>query len=172
MNLIVLYLYLLKATLTSFSGLTSLPIIRQDLVVHRGVLTDRQLTAAVAAGRAVPGPNGSFVVSVGYFIAGAPGAAAGWLAMVTPSFVIILLLNYLGPRAEKPRVRSAIEAVTLSAAGLIVWATIPLAQDAVTTILAAAIALGSFAMTAFTQRNTLWIFGGSALIGLLGYAIR
>ena len=49
MNLIVLYLLLAKATLTSFSGLTSLPIIRNDFVVQRRVLTDRQLNAAVAA---------------------------------------------------------------------------------------------------------------------------
>ena len=41
MNPIVLYLLLLKATLTSFSGLTSLPMVRDDLVVKRRVLTDR-----------------------------------------------------------------------------------------------------------------------------------
>ena len=34
MNLIVLYLLLLKATITSFSGLTSLPVVRNDFVVN------------------------------------------------------------------------------------------------------------------------------------------
>src|SRR5947207_8719176 len=106
MSLILLYLLLLKATVTSFSGLTSLPVVRNDLVVRRQVLTDRQLNAAVVAGRSVPGPNGLYVVSVGYFIAGIPGAWAGWLAMVSPAFVMIPLLRYVGARAERPGVRS------------------------------------------------------------------
>ena len=54
MNLVVLYLLLLKASATSFSGLGSLPMIRSDLVVERHVLTDRQLNTAVAAGRPDP----------------------------------------------------------------------------------------------------------------------
>ena len=86
MNALLLYLLLLKATGTSFSGLTSLPIVRHDLVEHYHVLTDRQLNAAVAAGRTAPGPNGLYVVSVGYFVAGIPGACAGCLAAMTPAF--------------------------------------------------------------------------------------
>ena len=43
MNIVLLYLLLLKATATSFSGLTSLPVVRNDFVVQRQVLTDRQL---------------------------------------------------------------------------------------------------------------------------------
>ncbi len=123
MNPIVLYLYLVKATLTSFSGLTSLPVVRQDLVETRHVLTDWQLNAAVAAGRTAPGPNGLYVVSVGYFVAGIPGAFAGYLAMITPAFLILPLLRYVGKRAEEPRVKGAIQGLTIAAAALIVSAT-------------------------------------------------
>src|SRR5579864_8061301 len=63
-NVVVLYLLLLKATLTSFSGLASLPMIRSDFVVHYHLLTDRQLNTAVAACRLGPGPLGIYVVSV------------------------------------------------------------------------------------------------------------
>jgi chromate transporter len=49
--LILLYLLLLKATATSFSGLSSLPVLREDLVVRRALLTDHQLNVAVTAGR-------------------------------------------------------------------------------------------------------------------------
>ena len=41
MNVFLLYLLLLKATLTSFSGLASLPMVRDDFVVERHLLTDR-----------------------------------------------------------------------------------------------------------------------------------
>jgi chromate transporter len=172
MNLLVLYLLLVKATATSFSGLTSLPVVRNDFVVNRGVLTDRELNAAVVAARAVPGPNGLYIVSVGYFIGGVPGAVVGWLAVITPAFFIIPLLAFVGTRAERPALKSSIQALTLAAAGLVASATIPLARDALTTPVAVAIAIASFAYMAFTKRDTLWLIGGAALVGLLAAAFR
>lgn len=167
MNPIVLYLLLLKATITSFSGLTSLPVVRNDFVVHRQVLTDRQLNAAVVVARSVPGPNGLYVVSVGYFVDGVPGACLAWLAVITPAFVMIPLLQYLGAHAERPAIRSAIQSLTFAAAGLIAAATIPLARDALKGPLSMAIACTSFVFMAFTKRDSLWIVAGSALVGLL-----
>lgn len=166
MNLILLYLLLLKATSTSFSGLTSLPMVRHDLVEKYHVLTDRQLNAAVAAGRTAPGPNGLYIVSVGYFVAGVPGACAGWLAVVTPAFLIIPMLRYLGARASRPEVKGAIQAVMLAAAGLVVSATVPLAKDALVGPLTVAIALGSFLFLILTRKDTVWVVLGSAVAGL------
>ena len=84
MKAILLYLLLTKATITSFSGLASLPVLREDLVVHRHLLTDAQVDTAVVVSRTTPGPIGVYVVSVGYFAGGILGAIAGWLAMITP----------------------------------------------------------------------------------------
>jgi chromate transporter len=47
----MLYALLLKATVTAFSGLASLPVVRADLVVNHHVLTDEQLNTAVAMSR-------------------------------------------------------------------------------------------------------------------------
>jgi chromate transporter len=171
MNVVLLYFLLLKATVTSFSGLTSLPVVRNDFVAQRQVLTDRQLNAAVVAGRSVPGPNGLYIVSVGYFIGGVPGACAGWLALVSPAFLIIPLLRYVGARAERPAIRSSIQSLTLAAAGLIASATVPLARDALHGPVSAAIACASFVFMVFTEHDTLWIIVGSALIGLLAGAL-
>lgn len=166
MNCVILYFYLVKATLTSFSGLTSLPVVRQDLVETRHVLTDWQLNAAVAAGRTAPGPNGLYVVSVGYFVDGIPGAFAGYLAMITPAFLILPLLRYVGRRAEQPRVKGAIQAVTIAAAALIVSVTVPLARDSVTGWLPAVIAIGSFLVIGFTRIDTFWVMAASAVLGV------
>jgi len=168
MNFLLLYLLFTKATLTSFSGLTSLPIVRHDLVEHYQVLTDRQLNAAVAAGRTAPGPNGLYLVSVGYFVDGVPGACAGLLATATPAFLIIPMLQFLGRRADKPAVKSAIRAVTLAAAGLVVTTTVPLARDALTGPLPIAIAVGSFLFLVLTRGATLWVIAAAAIAGLAG----
>jgi chromate transporter len=172
MNLLLLYLLLTKATLISFSGLTSLPIVRHDLVEHYQVLTDRQLNAAVAAGRTAPGPNGLYLVSVGCFVAGAPGGCAGLLATITPAFLIIPMLRYLGRKADKPAVKSATRAVTLAAAGLVVTTTVPLARDALTGALPIAIAVGSFLVLVLSKRATIWVIAAAALAGLAGAWLR
>jgi len=167
MNPLILYLLLLKATATTFSGLASLPIVRNDLVVERRVLTDRQLNAAVAAGQSTPGPLGLYVVSVGYFVAGLPGALAGCAALMTPAFLIVPLFQRLGARAERPVIRSAVNSLTLAAAGLIVSAAIPIARDALTGPFHAVLAIVSFFFLVLTKRDTLWIILGCAAAGLL-----
>lgn len=167
MNLVIIYLLLLKATLTSFSGMSSLPVIRGDFVLHHHLLTDRDLNTAVAAGRLGPGPIGLYVVSVGYFAAGLPGACAGWLAMVTPAFLIIPMLRFIGKRAEHPRVKSMIRMMLLASAGLLISASLPMARDAVTGVVTLAILVGSFLAIAFTRIDSIWIILGSAAAGLL-----
>ena len=171
MNVVVLYFLLLKATLTSFSGLASLPMIRSDFVVHYHLLTDRQLNTAVAAGRLGPGPLGIYVVSVGYLVAGVPGACAGWLAMITPAFLIIPMLRFLGKRAEHRRVKSITRTVLLAGAGLMAAAAAPLARDAVTGPITLLIVIASFLLIAITRIDTLWIMLGAALVGLVSFRL-
>lgn len=170
MKLIVLYLLLLKATATAFSGLSSLPVLREDLVVRHGLLTDRQLNLAVTAGRTGPGPNGLYVVSVGYIVAGIPGACAGWLAMVTPAFLVIPLVRLVGARAGRPRLRGAIRASTAASAGLLLAATLPLARGALSHGLLVLVAVASFAVFAFTRIDSVWVVLAAALMGLLSAA--
>jgi chromate transporter len=166
MNLILLYLLLFKAVVTSFSGMASLPIVRNDFVVTRHILTDRQLNTAIVAGRTGPGPNGLYLVSVGYFAAGLPGAFAGLIALVTPAFLIIPLMSWVGEYANLPRIRGAIRAVILGSAGLLMAASIPLAHDAATGPLAAAILIVSFLVLSFTRIETWWVMVAAAVVGL------
>ena len=169
MNIFVLYLLLVKATLTSFSGLASLPMVRNDFVVRRQVLTDRQLNTSVAAGRIGPGPNGIYVVSIGYFVDGTPGAVAGWLAMITPAFLIIPMLRFLGARAEHRKAKAVARAVLFAGAGLMLSAAVPLARDAITNPLSLGIFAASFLLIAFARIDSLWVMLGAALVGVLAF---
>lgn len=171
MNAIAIYMLLLKATATSFSGLASLPMVRDDFVVQRHVLTDRQLTTAVVSGRVGPGPNGLYVVSVGYFAGGIAGAIAGFLAMITPAFLILPLMYWIGARAGTPRVRSAIRAVILAAAGLLLSASLPIARDAITGTVSLLIIAASFVLLAFTRVDSAWVMAGAAAAGLAAKVI-
>jgi chromate transporter len=166
MNIFLLYLLLLKGTVTAFAGLASLPVVQDALVIQHHVLTDTQLNEAVVITRSTPGPVGLYVVSVGYFVAGMPGAFAGWLAMITPALLKIPLVHFVGRKMEHPRVKSILQTVVVASAGLLLAAAIPLARDALTDPLTVAIAAASFALLLTTKLDTLWIILGSAVISL------
>ena len=101
-------------------------MVRSDFVVERHLLTDHQLNMAVVAGRTGPGPFGLYLVCVAYLAAGVPGAFMGFLALITPAFLVIPLMRWIGARADIPRVRGAIRGLLLASAGLLVSSSVPL----------------------------------------------
>jgi chromate transporter len=167
-KLVLLYALLLKALATTFSGTATLPVVRQDFVVRHALLTDRDLNLAFTAGRSGPGPNGVYVVSVGYLVAGLPGACVGWLALITPAFVVIPVLRIVRAWIDHPRLLGAIRASTAASAGLVLAANVPMARDALTGGVLVAIALASFAVCSFTRIDSVWVILAAALTGLGG----
>ncbi len=130
MTAAVVYLLLLKATVTSFAGMGSLPQVQQDFVQTHRLMSDEQLSQAVLVGRATPGPMGAYVVAVGYFAAGWPGAVAGLLAMTTPALLAIPLVAVVQRWLHLARMRSAVDAVVVASAALLVVSGVSLARDA------------------------------------------
>jgi chromate transporter len=172
MNIFLVYVLLLKASLASFTGLGSLPMIRYDFVVERHALTDHQLNTAVVAGRAGPGPFGLYLVCVGYTVAGVPGAISAFLALITPAFLVLPLIRWLGRRASHPRVRDAIRGLLLGSAGLLLASSVPLARDANTGPLSLAIMIGAFLVLSFTRLDSAWLMAGAAALGFVAALIR
>jgi chromate transporter len=161
---LLLYLLFLKATLSSFSGMTALPILREELVAtHR--LTDRQLNTAVVVGRLTPGPKGSYVVSVGQMVGGWQGALAAWLALITPALLVLPLLNTLGKRAKSPGVKRCLNAVMLASIGLSLTAVLPLAKDAIDGPIPLLLIAAAAVIFIKSNVETLWlIMAGSAVM--------
>ena len=88
MDPLALFAVLLKDSSLALGGLGSLPLLRQDLVAT-GFVTDSQLVQALAIGRLSTGPNGLWIVSLGYQIAGPLGAGVALLASSLPPLVIL-----------------------------------------------------------------------------------
>jgi chromate transporter len=88
MDPVALFLVLLKDSALALGGLGSLPLLRQDLVAT-GLVSDAQLVQALAIGRLSTGPNGLWVVSLGYQMAGPLGAAMALVASSLPPLVIV-----------------------------------------------------------------------------------
>jgi len=166
MNIVLLYLLLLKGTVTAFAGLASLPVIQHALVEQYHVLTNEQLNEAVVITRSMPGPVGLYIVSVGYFAAGIPGAIAGWLAMITPALLIIPMVHFVGRKMESPRVKSVLQTVVIASAGLLLAAAIPLGRAGLTGPATIVIATICFVLLVATKLDTLWMILGAAMVSL------
>ncbi len=82
-----LLLVFLKASALAVGGLASLPLLRADLVPR--YVTDTGIVQALAIGRLGPGPNGLYIVSLGYLVAGWTGAL---YALVGATLAPLLIL--------------------------------------------------------------------------------
>ena len=129
MSALTIYLLILKATVMSFAGMGSLPQVREDFVVTRQVVSDEQLSQAVLVSRSTPGPLGAYVIGVGYRAGGWPGAIAGWLALVTPAFLMLPLLATVRRWLHLPRVRAAVDAIVVSSAVLLMVSGVRMALE-------------------------------------------
>jgi chromate transporter len=85
---LTLFAVLLKDSALTLGGFGSLPLLRQDLVAT-GLATDTQIVQALAIGRLSTGPNGLWIVSLGYQMAGLTGAVVALAASLIPPLVIL-----------------------------------------------------------------------------------
>lgn len=166
MNAVVLYLVLLRATALSFSGFASVPVIREDLVVKRAVLTDEQLNSAIAISQASPGPLGLYVVVLGYFVSGIPGALAGALALASPAILVIPIARAVR-RHRDSQVRGACAAIVIASCVLMATTSVRLAPEAAPNPQFAALALIGFIALASKRVPPLVVVLASALLGPL-----
>jgi chromate transporter len=143
MNAVLLYFLLLRATALSFSGFASVPLIREDLVVQRAVLGDEELNGAIAISQASPGPLGLYVVVVGYFVAGVPGAFAAALALATPAILAIPIARAVR-RHRDAQVRGASAAIVIASCVLMATTSVTLASAAAPNVRLAVLAAVGF----------------------------
>ncbi|MDO4491871.1 MAG: chromate transporter [Lachnospiraceae bacterium] len=99
-----LFLSFLKVGCFTFGGgYASIPLIR-DIVLTKGWMTEDTFTYMIAVSESTPGPIMVNLASyVGTVQAGIPGALAATMAVVLPSFLIILLVAAVLKNAMKNR---------------------------------------------------------------------
>ena len=109
MILLNLFWGFLKVGFFAFGGAYgAIPLIR-DVVMSYGWLSDEMLTYMIAVSESTPGPiMVNLATYIGSSQAGFPGAVAATLAVVLPSFLIILLVTALLKAALKNQYVQAI----------------------------------------------------------------
>ena len=94
-----LFVVIMVASLFSFGGLGSLPVLQSQLSAN-GVSPDLVVLPSLAVGNISPGPNGLYLIAASYFIGGITGSLVACAAVVVPPFLVIG--RRAGPTAAHP----------------------------------------------------------------------
>ena len=117
MDWLTFFWYVLKSYLFSTGGFGPLPSLHADLLA-RSWATEKQFTEALAVGQLSPGPNGLWVVSLSYLVAGVPGAVLATIALLLPPmFVLFVERGYL-KIAMHPATQGLLDGVVLVIVGI------------------------------------------------------
>ncbi len=116
MNPLVYFLIFIKASLFSTGGFGNLPSLHQDLI-DNGLATDADFGQAIAVGQITPGPNGLWVISLGYLTYGFLGVVLAFTAILIPPFLVLALSAVYRKIEHKPSVKGAMRGLSLAVVG-------------------------------------------------------
>jgi chromate transporter len=112
MDWLLFFGVVLKSALFSTGGFGPLPSLHSDLVAN-GWATEKQFTQALSIGQVTPGPNGLWVVSLCYLVAGMTGALLGCVALLLPPLLVLIVQRCHALIAHLPATKGALDGVVL-----------------------------------------------------------
>ncbi len=163
----LLYFWLfLKASLFSTGGAGNLPSLHADLLT-RGWAGDKQFAEALAIGQVSPGPNGLWVIALGYLTDGLRGALLAAVAISLPPLLGLVVERVYGRIEHHPAMSGFIRGLSLAVAGnvLVVMFSLLLAEGLDPRKLA--IVGASMALAATGRVPVLVLLGLAGLAGIL-----
>jgi len=165
-----LYLAFVKiGTFTFGGGLAMMPIMQRELIEKRGWVTEEELIDYFAIGQSTPGIIAVNVSTfVGYKRLGWFGGIVGTLGVVTPSWVIIMLLAGAISSVDKyPLAQKALKGINVAVAALLTSVIVKFSKKTIKNIWNAFFMLLAFALIYFFKVQSVWIILSALIIGCL-----
>ena len=165
-----LYLAFLKIGAFTFGGgLAMMPIIQRELIEKRGWITEEELIDYFAIAQSTPGIIAVNVATfVGYKRLGWFGGIIGTLGVVTPSWVIIMILAGAISSVDKyPLAQKALRGIDVAVAALLTSVIVKFSKKTIKNMWNAFFMLLAFALIYFLKVQSVWIIISSLVIGCL-----
>lgn len=165
-----LYLAFVKIGAFTFGGgLAMMPIMQRELIEKRGWVTEEELIDYFAIGQSTPGIIAVNVSTfVGYKRLGWFGGIVGTLGVVTPSWVIIMLLAGAISSVDKyPSAQKALKGINVAVAALLTSVIVKFSKKTIKNIWNALFMLLAFALIYFFKVQSVWIILSALIIGCL-----
>jgi chromate transporter len=164
-NPLLYFLLFLKASLFSTGGFSNLPSLHQDLI-GEGWAMDAEFGQSIAIGQISPGPNGLWVISLGYLTYGFLGAALALIAITLPAF-FVLLVSAGYHRLEHQRwVEGFMRGISLAVVGILLTVVTTIIRQPGVDWKGWLIGVFAFGLALSKRVNILIILG---MAGLAGY---
>ncbi len=165
-----LYLAFVKIGAFTFGGgLAMMPIMQRELIEKRGWITEEELIDYFAIGQSTPGIIAVNVATfVGYKRLGWFGGIIGTLGVVTPSWVIIMLLAGAISSVDKyPMAQKALRGINVAVAALLTSVIVKFSKKTIKSVWNAVLMLIAFTLIYFFKVQSVWIIIASLVIGCL-----
>lgn len=167
MNPLVSFVIMFQASLFSTGGMGNLPMIH-DEYLPRGWATNQTFAESLAVGQLSPGPNGLWVVSLGYLTDGLRGSLLATLAIILPPFVILFIEGIYQYLENLRAMEGFVRGIMLSSMGIFAVIMVRLLTSQSVdgrglAIVAGAIVLGSFKRMPVAVILILGAFAGMLL---------
>ena len=150
-------------------GIAMLPILQNSLIYEKKWFTEEEFVDAVAVCQGLPGVIAvNMATYVGYKKKGFTGSVVSTFAVVTPSFLMILIIaRFLTAISDNPYVQGAMAGFRVAALGLVVVAVIQLAPKVIKDKWTAAAAVLAFVLIAVFDINTAYVILLFIVIGII-----
>ncbi len=166
-NPLLYFLLFLKASLFSTGGFSNLPSLHQDLLAN-GWAKESYFGQSIAIGQISPGPNGLWVICLGYLTYGYLGALFALIAITIPALLVLVVSAGYTRIEQYPRVQGAMYGVSLAVVGLLLTVVWTIFNQPGVNWKGFLIAAGAFGLALSRKVNILIILG---LAGLAGYLL-
>jgi chromate transporter len=167
-QLFPLLLYLLKASFFSTGGLSNITSLQQDLIGRHWATID-DFNHSIAISQVIPGPNGLWVLSLGYLIYGYIGAGLALVSVILPPLLVLVIDGIYREVKPHPWVKGALRGISLAIVAILLNICWSILQRPPFDQRAWLIAGGAFLLMMTRKLNILVILGLAALVGLLVY---
>lgn len=168
MNPLVYFWLFLKASLFSTGGMGNLPSLHADLLARRWA-SERHFVEALAIGQVSPGPNGLWVVCLGYLTNGLPGALMALLALCIPPLLVLGIERIYRRIQHHPAVEGFVRGLMLAVVGIFVVVLLGFLHTAGIDIRSLSIALLAALLATSRRVPLLAILSVAAVAGMILY---
>src|SRR5207248_11619197 len=115
-NPFIYFLLFLKASLFSTGGFSNLPSLHQDLLAN-GWAKESYFGQSIAIGQISPGPNGLWVICLGYLTYGYAGASLALIAITLRALLLLVISAGYTVLEQSTLVPPAMHGVSLAVVG-------------------------------------------------------
>lgn len=166
MNSLLFFFYVLKASLFSTGGMGNVPSLHDDMLAKQWA-TEKLFAESLTIGQIAPGPNGLWVLSLGYLTDGVRGALLALGAILLPPLFVIPIERLYHQVREHPAAQGFLRGLGTAVVGIFVVVLCRLLQGVGVDSRSLCIALAAFVLGATRHVPVFLLLLLAALAGIL-----